>query len=103
MPRGSTRRWYLALLRGQRYHARHADEIARARVDRGVGEQGLKLFPDERFLLEQCGGHTGERATGLGEQPHGLDESVVREPRLLAVAKSLRLFRQRVVVRTHRP
>src|SRR4029450_2719146 len=103
MLRASTRTMLAALVRAQRHNLRHADEVARARLDSGVGEQALDLLAYERLLLEQRVGHAIERGAVLAQQPYGLGERMVGESRLLAVAQPLRLLGQRVVVRAHRP
>src|SRR6266498_4685522 len=91
------------LVGGQRHYLRDADEVAGARLHSRVREKALDLFAHERLLLEQRVRDAVECGAMLAQQPYGLGERVVGKARLLAVAQALRLLRERVVVRAHRP
>src|ERR687887_846276 len=94
-PRGPT------LVIGELDHA--ADGFAGVRLRLDACQQLLELRPHERLLLEQRVGELVERPAVFGEEAERLREGVVTQPRLLLVAEALRVLRERVVVRAHRP
>src|SRR3712207_2961479 len=92
-----------ALLGRQRDDADRADGLARARLRLHVREQRLDLLANERLLLEERVRDPVERRAVLRDEAQRLGVRLVREAGLLGVARLLRLLRERVVVRAHRP
>src|SRR5919198_3605188 len=99
-PVRSSPRWPTLVI-GELDHA--ADGFAGVRLRLDARQQLLELRPHERLLLEQRVGELVERPAVFGEEAERLRESVVTQPRLLLVAQALRVLRERVVVRAHRP
>src|SRR5947199_4214122 len=76
------------------YSARGTNRLGRARLWLQAFEQLEHLLAPERLLLQQCGRHAIERCTVLRQQPDGVGEGAIGQPRLLLVAQALRLLRE---------
>src|SRR5437868_7048915 len=89
-------------LLARRQGADDADLSGLARLRLDVGQQRLELVAHERLLLEERAGEAVERRSVLLQELERAVERLVGQARLLDVAESLRLLRQRVVVRAQR-
>src|SRR6476660_2956907 len=85
-------------VRARAESAHDADGVGRARLGLDAPEERRELVAVERLLLEQRRRDAVERGPVLADEPHRLVMGAVGQTPLLAVAQSLRLLRQRVVV-----